>query len=1348
MAYINPITGKPEYQDQESGVGSMIGGLGAEVGIAGGAQALGAATGIGYIPIAFSGGFAGSLANQAINDEPINFGRAIAAGMVNLLPGAAGIKAASKAGNVTKLLDSAAKGLNRYGSKTIPGAIRREAFRGSALGVSEITVENLINDADLPSIDEVLQYGAGGAAFGSLFGGILGNSIQKSLGKNLDEASEVFTDELQESWSTMGLSRKKELLDALKLNVDDKAVNITPQQRAFLPARLSVSEDEMDKEFNRLLNLGRRNVASEMALRALILARDPTTGADVFQANKFTKFINKYAPSTVFGRQLSNRVAEIQGVVDESESLGNRIRNDITSELKRNPNSTIMDDIRRYVTSPSEAGEFVEDIPGSEHLLRHGSGSRMGGRFVKKSNLPPELQYLKGDLDQWKETRSRLQAELLEFVDPKTMDGFVGGEEAIALREIMNEVGGDMSTKSSIIDSMRLQNYLTTEYRLFEDATYIPSQKSKDNLINWILKNDKSFKDKFKEKDFIDANTGKKETDPDKILKLKKAEIEKYINKKYLTKARNPEARIKAPAKKIGEVEEFMTSDILLNRKESLPKVLVEFLGGDLINPLTGKADTVEQMFGTISKISKRVAGLRTQEVLLRDLQQQGKINVLSIGGVDQTAPKINFKDAEQLSLFGGNVVIEAPKPVYEAMKEIEHSGFAKNVADVATDATDAFGNTLKQLYGIGVAASKAVKVIASPIAYSTNAMGGAIAALASGNFNLIGKDLFNGIRMGLDEFGNIEGVAEPLGKIVSKAGRAGLKSKQMQLLLDDIGKMRRYGMMGADVSTTDTVRSLSDGSMSKFVNKAFDPLSKAYQVTDNAYRYIVWKGNIEKIKKIFPKPAGMSDGRYLAEVERASAFLTNDTYQNYNKLSKTFKKASTLGIAQPFSAFTAELYRNTFNNVRNIVKMSKGTFGDDLGLSQELLSNANTSAMLGEGVKRGAILATLSAGFGYAVKNYNEANGVDSEKMEALKNTVIPPYDRDKDLIINMNPDGKSGTYINASYINPFSEFNSIANAALSGKGTVNSIKDVAAVFADRFVGEGSFVFQGLGSVTRNQDEYGRPISLKEDGLGRVYDRATYFLKELFTPSAIGELDKWVETLNGTGDYTENQLILRLIGIRQTSFNVDDDTKWSIRPSNENMRLIKGRYNSLDENTPEDVRQRAYQQANENRDASMNKLIGVYDSLKTLGISDDEAIKIFKDSNVSNSDIIQISQNKTKPIDYVKATTMSDAYEAIEGSTFSETRRNILANTKGNIKVRKALLSKLRQEQTYARRNISEFDRSLLSLGVSERAEMLMNVLGVGPLNSVLINEYRRKGIITDDVMKAMRLRGSLASY
>ena len=621
MPYINPITGKPEYFNSEPSAGRMIGGLAAEVAISGGSQFGGAFTGPGYVPIAFAGGFLGSLANQAINDEPINFGRAIAAGTINLIPGSAPVKGTAKAGKVAGRLANAAKGLNRYGQKTIPGAIAREAFRGSALGVSEITIENLINEGDLPSVDEVIQYGGGGAALGGLFGGVLGKSMQKSLGKNLDDASAAVIDELQESWSTMRYSRKRELIDALKLNPDDKAVNVTPQQRALLPARLSITEDELDKEFNRLLNLGRTSVASEMALKALILARDPTTGADVYQANAFTKLMHKMAPSTIFGRELNNRIDEIQGIVEESESLGSRIRKEITRELQRNPDSTVMDDVLMYVTSPHESGEFVQEA-GTE-LLKHRAGSAiggksMGGKFLRKAKLPDYLSRIEADLDQWKTVRSRLQAELLEFVDPKTIDGFVGGEEALAIRAILEEVGGDMSSKSSIIDSMRLQNYLATEYRLFDDVNYVPSKESKEKLISWLVKNDRNIKNSK----FTDSLTGKEIKDAREIALRKRQKAEDLLNRKYLTRAANPKARVKLANEAVGAVEEFRTSDILLDKKEALPNELVEFLGGELINPVTGKPDTAEKMFGTISKLSRRVAGLRTQELLLRELQQ------------------------------------------------------------------------------------------------------------------------------------------------------------------------------------------------------------------------------------------------------------------------------------------------------------------------------------------------------------------------------------------------------------------------------------------------------------------------------------------------------------------------------------------------------------------------------------------------------------------------------------------------------------------------------------------------------------------------------------------------------
>ena len=1327
--YINPFESDEDKGRlaESPGLASVIGGLGAEVGIAGGAQALGAATGVGYVPIALAGGFLGSVVNQSINDEPFNLGRAVAASVVNLIPGTAGIKGASKAGTITKALNNAAKGLNQYGTKTIPGAIQREAFRGLALGISEITVENLINDGNLPTYDEVLKYGGFGGLIGGTLGGVLGSVQRKGLGKSLEQSAIDVTEDANKSWKTMSYQDKNDFLKQLGEDI----VGDLP-------------ESELNNKFNKFVSLSRRNAISEASLKALIYSRDPISGADVVQGNILTKMLNTVAPSTVFGKELNNQISAIQGMVDEADALGGRIRKEIKTELQKDPNSNIMEDIRRYVTSPHESGAYAQDIPGSDHLLR---GSR--GRFVRKAKLPDYLSRLEADLNQWKAHRTKLQTELLEFVEPKTIDGFVGKDESIALRSIFDESGGDISSKQSIAESIKLQNYLTQEYRMFDDVNYVPSKDSKKALIDWMLKNDESISGA----EYKSDATGRVLKGED-LLRAQREAAEDYINRTYLRRSANPKNRVSTSPSKRKIQDEFRTSDILMNKNRSLPQELVDFLGGELVDPLTGKPDTAENLFGTISKLAKRVSGLKAQEVLLRDLQQQGKLNIISIDGKATEAPFIQFQNPKEVSFFNGTIVGNAPEEVALAVNEIVDSGMVNKATSEALDSTTRFVKQFKDVYGILAGASKAVKVIASPIAYSTNAMGGAITALASGNFNLLGSDLKKGIRMSLDEFGTMEGLAQAIGDPVSRAARKGLDAKQMQALIDDVGKMRKYGMMGADVASSDTARALGDGSMGKFVNKVFDPLSKSYQVTDNAFRYLVWKNNIDKFKRMFPKPAGMTDARYLEEIERGAAFFTNDTYQNYNKLNKSLRQFSALGVVDPFISFTAELHRNLWNNVTSIIKMSGpaklggGTFGKGLGFSDELLANANRKAIQEEGTKRGVILAGITAGFGMGVKAYNESNGVDSEKMEALKNTVIPDYDRAKDLIINMNPDGKSGTYINASYINPFSEFNRIFNALSSGKAPAAGIRDVASIMSDQFFGQGSFMFQSLGNALRNQDVYGRPISVSEDKFASFIDRTKFFFKELLTPGITRELNKWVEALNGTGDYTENQLLMRLMGIRQTSFSVDDDTRYKIRPSNENMRIIKGRYNNLDENTPEDVRQRLYQKANQDRDASMNKLMTVYDSLKTLGLSDDEAIKTFKDSNVSNSDIIQISQNKTKPIDYIKADTMSDAYEAIEGSTFAETRRNILANTKGNINLRKSLLSKLRQEQTYARRNISEFDRSLLSLGVSERADMLMNVLGVGPLNYVLINEYRRKGIITDDVLKAMRLRGSLASY
>lgn len=1328
--YIDPFESDEEKGPlaESPGLASIIGGLGAEVGIAGTSQALGAATGIGYVPIALAGGFAGSVANQAINDEPFDLGRAVAASFVNLIPGAAGIKGASKAGTITKALDNAAKGFNKFGTKTIPGAVQREATRGAILGITDTTIENLINDQNLPTYDELLLYGGSGAGLGGVLGGVFGSIQKAGLGKSLEESAISVTEDANKSWKTMQYPEK---IDFLK-TIGQEIVGDFP-------------ETELDNLFNRFVSQSRNTAISNASLKVLAYASDPSSGADVVQGNILTKMLNTIAPSTILGKELNNRVAAIQGIIDEGESLGSRIRKEIRTEIQKNPDSNIMEDIRNYVTSPHEAGEFVQEAYGGR--LR---GDR--GRFIRKAKLPEYLseetrKRLEPELNHFKAYRTKLQTELLEFVDPKTMDGFTGKDESIALKSVLGESQGDMSSKDSISQSIKLQNYLTQEYPLFEKVDYVPSKESKRSLINWMVKNDESISGA----EYKSDATGKI-LKGEELLRAQRAEAESYINKVYLSRSANPKNRVSLPdsSGQRSILDEYRSSDILLNKNRSMPKELTDFLGVELKDPLTGKPDIAENIFGTLSKLTKRLAGLQSQAVLLSDLQQQGKLNIISVGGNVLESPRINFENPKEINFFHGNVVATAPAEIASAVEEIIGSGLITKATEASMDSTDKMVGAFKAGYGLLASASKGAKVLLSPISYSTNTLTAGLASLAAGNTNLFGPDLAKGIRMSLDEFGTMEGLSQILGDPVSKLGRAGLDAQQAEALVQDVGKMRKYGMMNAEVSSSDTLRALTDGKLGDFGRKAFEPFGKAYQTPDNTFRYLVWKNNINSLREMFPKPAGMSDSRYLEEIERGSAFFTNNTYSNYNKLNKTLRSFSGLGIFDPFVAWTAEFSRNTFNNVKSTASMigipGFGKFGSDLGFSDELLANANVKAIQKEGQKRAVILGALSAGFGGASKAFNLAQGVDSEKMEALKNTVIPDYDKDNELIVTMNPDGKSGAYINASYLNPFAEFNKLFNAFSRGETPAAGMRDVAGILADTFLGKGNFMFQALGDALKGEDKYGNPISVKEGN--QVVDRTKFFFKELLTPGITRELDKWVEAFNGTGDYTTNQLSLRLMGVRQNSFSVEDDAFFKINGPNKNLKLIKSRYNSLDENTPEDVRNNLYQLSNQNRDSSMGKLMEVYNSLKTLGLSDNEAIKTLKDSRVSNADVIQISQNKIQPLDYIQARTLGDVYEEFEGKNISETKRNILANTKNDVKLRTSLLGKLRQEQRYVQRNISEFDKSLLSLGPSERADTLINVLGVSPTNSVLIGEYRRKGIITDDVMKAMRLRGSLSSY
>jgi len=171
--------GKPVQESEGPGAGKIVGGLGAEVAISTAGKYAGAAAGgifgpigvlVGYTAGAIGSGMAGSLTAQKMEGrEDISWGRAISAGLINLIPtpGAQSIKVLGK---------SAGKGLTKMAEQ----GIKYGALEGAATGVVEAQATSIIDKGELAGAKETALYAGIGAGFGATLGAV-GKGLAKKL---------------------------------------------------------------------------------------------------------------------------------------------------------------------------------------------------------------------------------------------------------------------------------------------------------------------------------------------------------------------------------------------------------------------------------------------------------------------------------------------------------------------------------------------------------------------------------------------------------------------------------------------------------------------------------------------------------------------------------------------------------------------------------------------------------------------------------------------------------------------------------------------------------------------------------------------------------------------------------------------------------------------------------------------------------------------------------------------------------------------------------------------------------------------------------------------------------------
>ena len=707
--------------------------------------------------------------------------------------------------------------------------------------------------------------------------------------------------------------------------------------------------------------------------------------------------------------------------------------------------------------------------------------------------------------------------------------------------------------------------------------------------------------------------------------------------------------------------------------------------------------DPVERMRGTLTGVAKSVARERTNVILGKELLEAG---IASTTKVDDDMIEIVLRGTGK----EGSGLYAYPQ-VQTALNELYVGNGSEKMDNI-------FLNGLQDLYRSGVGLSKGVKVLLNPVAYPVQVYGNTA--------NLLG--------MGINPFSNVSrGLRLALADVplVSRAMEGLDKTpKARKALLNEIEEMDKYGIKNANVIESDIRSTLDSGPFSKWLQKGLDPVGKAYQVPDTLGRYVGWKANQNTVRKMFPNASD-------EVVKKQAAMMINDTYQNYDKLSNVVRTLSRWGVMPQFASFTAEFARNQYNQGKTIARMLAGNFGEEFGE----LGAANVTRMRVEGTKRMASLLGVYGGTYAAIEGVKAASGVDDKKEEALRDVVYAPWDKNRNQLVKLDEGGRKGWVANPSYVVPHALGLSALQAGLNG----DSEQSVVGLMAEELIGEGSFVFQSAYQALANRDDQGKKISKEIDNLDQARERLGFFLTESFRPGFSRELKKLEKARLGKGDLTLKEVGARQLGARINPFDVNKAAMFTIRNTNTLSNEAKSEYNNLlkfGEPSEEELGQ-SYEKANKIYSDAFAALSKNNESLITLGYNENERIEIFKDAKVSSRRILEILSGSPSDLPRFARKSTSDIYNE-QGDTMQQKRSNIKKYMRTDPSTGKKLMNMWIRDQKNSSKGLSQKDTLIRNMDTYEKVDYLSK-------NPGMINDFRRKGVLSDSVIDALRIKGVL---
>ena len=1003
---------------------------------------------------------------------------------------------------------------------------------------------------------------------------------------------------------------------------------------------------------NVMARWGAKNIASKTPEQI-----DADIANDVIKSDEAAKFVN-----------LANPTEEVSGKKVKIEAIARTEKNDAKNVLSKT------------LGSPSRLFKMFEDkfIPKGEDLngirkfyvgLRP---TRYTGRDVKEADwtytnevraLEQTGSKIANRVRKYSEANKGSEQHINNYLDTGVVHSSLANKSIMGdlkyARDIIPEYSnhfirqidnfsfskinkeGQEALIKEVNDNLAKKKYYTQEYEIYTNKDWRPDVKKKNAAVEEVYKNLKNAQTPKSRK--TDAQLRK-----EAALTIRDIEDNALYN-----------APTKSDATSVSP-----DSGILKGKKlnpETNPKQM-EYMG--LIT------DPSERIRGTITKLGKIVARNEADIAIAKSLGRSGIA----------TPNKPNY-NAVPLKLPSGlETGLYVPNDVQFSLYKNYIEPYTEKSGDMTTD-------FIRDAWFTSVSTSKAAKVIFNLPSYAVNFFGGVFTMAGMGMNPFRGGGYTKGLKIALSEYAAIE-------KKIS--GKTASEREALIRLMNDASK---YGLSSGNVDVSDIRNGLQNKEgLAGFADKAIQPFAKAYQSTDIAARYSVWFKNQERLSKMFPDLKG-------DDLKLASAKLTNDTFQNYEKLSPVIKALSRYGAMPQFVAFTAEFTRNIYNQAKFAKQMIQGNFGQELGID---MTNANREVMRAEGVKRmTSLIAILGAAEG-GRRGWNYLEGITSEEEKALRESVVPDFDSNKSLAFKRNKnDPNDITYMNMSYLLPHSMFAEGFNAAISDK----PLSSISNVFLENFTGEGSFVFQSVARGLTNKDKYDRPISKQPEGSAAMRgELVAEVVNEIWKLGTIREFDKLTESLlNKESKYTPLQVGKRQLGFRSQSYELKESATRRVKQTSVNVTNLKNEYNGRVKGgrLTEGQRNDLYNKNNTILKNNVDVLINHKNNLSNLEqLETDDVVEILKDTGLDSLTVLGIMEDQFIPMDYEPAVNISDIFDELSTAA-KENNENVvkkIIDYSDDPFIRKKLISRFNQDVKDKALGLSSVDRLIKGLSADKQ--------------------------------------------